>query len=71
MTTISIEENLPLSQTHFETLEDFQMYVVSLKQNAELSPSHKQILDQRLAERAANPENSISVDELKASLRRK
>lgn len=71
MTTISIDENLSFSKTHFETLEDFEMYVVSLRQNQELSPAHKQILDERLAERESNPDNYISIEELKASIVRK
>jgi len=66
MTTISINENLSFSKTHFESLEDFEVYVVSLRQNEELSHTHKQILDERLAERESNPDNYISIEELKA-----
>ena len=71
MTTISIKENLDLSQTHFDTLEDFEMYVVALRQQSDLSTAHQTILDQRLTDRSQNPDDTMSVEELKASLRRK
>ena len=71
MTTISIKENLKLSQTQFETLEDFEMYVVALRQESDLSAEHQSILDQRLADKSENPGDTLSIEELKASLRRK
>ena len=48
MTTITFNENIHFSKQHFETLEDFQLYVVQKLQKADLPPAHKEILDQRL-----------------------
>lgn len=71
MTTISIEENLSLSQTRFKTLEDFERFVVELRQNEDLSPAHKKILDERLAERKSNPDNYLDIEKLKVSIVRR
>jgi hypothetical protein len=52
-------------------LEEFQLYVVQSLQTSELSSAHKKVLDERLAEAEKNPDNYISLDELKHSIRRK
>ncbi|MEL7220400.1 MAG: hypothetical protein AAGJ93_03710 [Bacteroidota bacterium] len=71
MTTISILEDLKITQTQFETLEDFELYLVAIRQESELNIETQKILDQRLADRAQSPDDAMSIDELKASLRRK
>ena len=70
MTTITIDNDLNLSKTHFETLEEFQMEVLLMNERSELSPAHKQILDERLKEAEQNPTNFITLDELKSSIKR-
>ena len=70
MATITIDENINLEINHFITLEDFQLYLVKRFHHSELSPAHKAILDNRLADAKENPEDSISFDELKTSIRR-
>ena len=71
MTTISFDENINLNKYHFKTLEDFQLYLIQTSKKSELSPAHKSILDDRLADAKENPENCISLDKLKSSIRRK
>ncbi len=68
MTTISFDENIDLSKNHFKTLEDFHLHLI---QNAELSPAHKKIIDDRLVKAEQNPTNFITLDELKSSIKRK
>ena len=71
MKTITFDENIKLEKNHFKTLEDFQIYIVQSLQTSNLSSSHKKILDERLAEAEQNPDNFISLDELKTSIKRK
>ena len=71
MTTISFEENIDINKFNFKTLEDFQLYLIQRLQKSELSPAHKKILDNRLAEAEQNPDNFITLDELKSSIQRK
>jgi len=71
MTTISFDENLNINKFNFKTLEDFQLYLIQRLQKSELSPAHKKILDNRLAEAEQNPDNFITLDELKSSIQRK
>lgn len=71
MTTISFDENININKFNFKTLEDFQLYLIQRLQKSELSPAHKKILDNRLAEAEQNPDNFISLDELKSSIQRK
>lgn len=71
MTTITIAEDIDLKKNHFESVEDFYMHLMQIQSEAELSPKHKSILDERLEETEKNPENYLSIDQLKASIRRK
>jgi len=71
MTTISFEENIDINKFNFKTLEDFQLYLIQKLQKSELSPAHKKVLDDRLAEAEQNPANFITLDELKSSIKRK
>ena len=48
MKTISFEESINISKSHFKTLEDFQLHVVEKLQNSELTGKHKEILEQRI-----------------------
>ena len=71
MTTISFDENININKNQFKTLEDFQLYIIQKLQKSELSPAHKKVLDDRLAEATQNPTNFITLDELKSSIKRK
>ncbi|HIP27035.1 MAG TPA: hypothetical protein EYG80_05215 [Flavobacteriaceae bacterium] len=73
MTTITIKNGQKLKKTHFENLVDLQNYLISmyLKNDVELTDEHKSILDSRINEVNENPENYLTIDELKASIVRK
>lgn len=71
MTTISFDEPVNFSRNHFQNLEDFQLYLLQRLQDSELSPAHKSVLDDRIAEAEENPANFVSLDELKTSITRK
>lgn len=70
MTTITIAENINLEKNHFESVEEFQAYLLLSRQEEELSEEHKAILDNRLEEAKNNPNNKITLEELKKSIRR-
>lgn len=70
MTTITFNENIHFSKQHFETLENFQLYVVQKLQKADLPLAHKEILDQRLKDAEENPEDFVTLDALKSSIKR-
>ena len=70
MRTITIKNASTLTQTEFEDLDELRIFLNLDLGKEELSPAHKQILDERLADRVANPTDHISVSELKASLHR-
>lgn len=70
MTTITIDENIDLKKTHFASLEEFQMHLMLIRSENELSPTHKSILDERLEDAEKNTENLLTVDELKSSIHR-
>ncbi len=71
MTTITIAENINLEKNHFQSVEEFQLYLLQIRSETDLSPAHKAILDERIADAEENPENSLSLDQLKANIRRK
>ncbi len=71
MTTITIDEHIDLDRNHFESIEEFQMYLLEWKQASELSSEHKAILDSRLADADENPDSFLSLEELKQSISRK
>jgi hypothetical protein len=71
MTTISFDENINITKFNFKTLEDFQIYLVQKLQKSELSSPHKKVIKSRLIETEKNPDNFISFDKLKSSIKRK
>jgi hypothetical protein len=71
MTTITIDEHIDLERNHFESVEEFQMYLLQWKQMSELSAEHKTILDNRLTDAEENPDSCLSMEELRQSIRRK
>lgn len=73
MTTIHIDEDLKLGKTHFKTMEEFQLYLMMREneQDYSLSEAHKKILDDRVAEADANPDNYVSYKEFKDSFKKK
>ncbi|MEN8881834.1 MAG: hypothetical protein ABF263_05840 [Polaribacter sp.] len=71
MKTISFDEPINISKNHFKTLEDFQLYIVEKLQNSGLNKNQKAILDERIIEANENPEDYISLQELKSSIKRK
>ncbi len=71
MTTISFDENINITKFKFKTLEEFQIYLVQKLQKSELSSAHKKVIKNRLIETEQNPDNFISFDKLKSSIKRK
>lgn len=74
MTTIHIDEELNLGKTHFKTIEEFQLYLMmrEIEQPTDysLSDAHKKIIDDRVAEADANPDNYVSYQEFKDSFKK-
>lgn len=75
MTTIHIEEELNLDKTHFKTMEEFQLYLLMQEKEQSkdysLSDAHKKIIDDRVAEADANPDNYVTYQEFKDSFKQK
>lgn len=75
MTTIHIEEELNLGKTHFKTMEEFQLYLLMQEKEQSkdysLSDAHKKIIDDRVAEADANPDNYVTYQEFKDSFKQK
>ncbi|RLD44901.1 MAG: hypothetical protein DRI89_02505 [Bacteroidetes bacterium] len=71
MTTITIDKEIKLAKTHFKDLEEFQLHILQIQEQSELSTQHKSILDARLVEADKNTDGYINLDELKSSIRRK
>ena len=74
MTTIHIEEELNLSKTHFKTMEEFQLYLLMQEKEQSkdysLSDAHKKIIDDRVTEADANPDNYVIYQEFSDSFDR-
>lgn len=64
MKTLTFKEDISLDRDEFENLEDFQNYLVS---SFRLTSYHKRILDDRIAEAKENPEDYITLGDLKKS----
>ena len=71
MTTITIDKEIKLAKTHFKDLEEFQLHILQIQEQSELSTQHKSILDTRILEAEKNPNDFINMEELKSSIRRK
>ncbi len=71
MYTITFDENINLSKRHFKNLEEFQMELLLHEEQAELSPEIIEILAERVKEADENPDNFLTLDELKRSIKRK
>ena len=75
MTIIHIEEELNLDKTHFKTMEEFQLYLLMQEKEQptdySLNDAHKKIMDDRVAEADANPDNYVTLQELKDSFKQK
>lgn len=71
MTTITISENINLRKKHFESVEEFQTYLLLSRQEEDLSEGHKTILDERLEEMERFPKKSINLEELKKRIKRR
>lgn len=71
MTTISIKEELNLDKTSFDTLEEFQTYIL-LKKNEQLHfPEHIKIVQERLKEADACEEPGLSWEAVKEGLKKR
>ncbi|RLD77483.1 MAG: hypothetical protein DRJ10_11880 [Bacteroidetes bacterium] len=70
MTTITIKNGENISRTNFDTLGDFQLYLLQLQQESGPSEAHIKVLEARLLDAKNNPGNSISYHELKSSITR-
>jgi len=71
MTTITIKNDENIFRTNFDTLSDFQLYILQIQRESGPSEAHKRILDVRFLDAKNNPGNSIPYDELKSSITRK
>ncbi|SRX75433.1 hypothetical protein [Aequorivita antarctica] len=75
MTTIHIDEELNLDKTHFKTMEEFQLYLMMQEKEQikdySLSEAHNKIIDDRVAEADANPDNYVTYQEFKDSFKKK
>ncbi len=63
--------NKKLKKTEFNSVEDFQLYLLEIQENSELSNNHKDLLDKRLLDIENNPNDFMNLDELKSSIKRK
>jgi len=71
MTTITIKSTKKISRTSFDDLEDLQLFLIEEQQKNKLNNYHKKVLDERLLEANEQPENYISLNDLKSNLKRK
>jgi len=72
MTTITIKNGQKITRTSFKDIEDLQEYLFSVyMKETELSPLHKDILDERLKDLDENPAKFVSFEKLKSGLTRK
>ena len=70
MTTITIKNSSKFDKTEFDTIEEFQLYLLEVEQNSELSSLHKSILDNRLLNVKNKPNEFLSLNELKSAIKR-
>jgi len=71
MKTISFDEPINISKSHFKSLEDFQLYILGKLQKSELSDLHRELLDNRILEANEKPENYSTLKELKSNIEKK
>jgi len=72
MTTITIKNGQPISQTQFDNIAELQEYLISIQieNGHNFSKIDKQVLDNRLQDLEKNPANFVSLQELKENLTR-
>lgn len=68
MKTITIKNGGDLKRTEFENLDELRAYLNIETEKPLFEKAHQQILDERLADRAINPDDHITIQELHASL---
>lgn len=71
MTTISIKEDLDLDRTSFDTLEEFQMYLLLKKSEHQLSNEHIKIIKERIKEADTCEEPGLSWEAVKKGLEKR
>lgn len=71
MTTITISDETHFDKTHFSSIEELQEYIQDQLLAKELSPVHREILDDRMRSIKYQPENAMTLQELKSSISRK
>ncbi len=71
MTTITIDNELNLSKTHFKSIEEFQIEILMMNERWELSKEHIGILKAREEEADNASDDRFSWEEVKSSLHRK
>lgn len=69
MTTITIKDSGGLSKTVFENLEEFQMELIMMQEEIELSPEHIEILKSREKEADNATSRGLSWEEVKTNIR--
>ena len=70
MTTITIKNGKPLSQTEFENWEEFQIALIAMQDDFDLTKEHIKILKSREKIADKNPEKGLSWNEVKNNLKR-
>jgi hypothetical protein len=65
MKSITFLEDIELDRDEFKNLEDFQNYLLT---NVRLSPYQRGIIDERIQDANENPEDYITLSDLKKTL---
>lgn len=71
MTTITFDTDLNLPKTRFRNLEEFQEALLLSQINSQLSPAQIELLEEREKDLEHNPNDFMSLSELKNSIKRK
>ncbi|GEQ84725.1 hypothetical protein ULMS_02330 [Patiriisocius marinistellae] len=71
MTTISIKEELHFDRTSFDTLEEFQMYVLLKQNNQQFTEEQVALVKERIAEADLCEEPGLTWEQVKKALRTK
>jgi sulfur relay (sulfurtransferase) DsrC/TusE family protein len=70
MTTITIKNGQKLARTEFENWEDFQIELIAMQENFDLTSEHVKILKSREKIADKNPQSGFSWEEVKSKLKR-